>query len=238
MKDQAAFAHALSKARKTRGLTQTEVADHLGISGSLVSQWENLHAEPDDLEVFRLEGILDTGPGQLSGLLGYLPLDEPIRLGYSLVALFDEGPGPDILKQLAAIHRLLEPDGEIIGARIDFPWWSIPELHFGRMLKISREYQSLTQHQLGRKLGVSQGLISQWERSDRYRPTPDQVFAIERALERDPGSLSRHLGYVPVDDRYNLAIDLVRLFGRGEGPQLLKRLAALHDPGPGLELAG
>ena len=46
--------------------------------------------------------------------------------------------------------------------------------------------------------GVSPQLVSDWKRG-RRRPSADQVFALERALGAEPGSLSRHLGFVPVD---------------------------------------
>jgi len=43
---------------------------------------------------------------------------------------------------------------------------------------------------------VSQGTISTWL-SGNARPQPEGVFAVELALDLPPGSLSRHLGYVP-----------------------------------------
>lgn len=55
-----------------------------------------------------------------------------------------------------------------------------------------------SQAQLARRLGVSPQLVSDWKRG-RRTPSPDQLFAIERALDVKPGQLSRHLGYVPTD---------------------------------------
>lgn len=55
-----------------------------------------------------------------------------------------------------------------------------------------------SQVRLARALGVSPQLVSDWKRG-RRTPSPDQLFAIERALDVEPGRLSRHLGYVPAD---------------------------------------
>lgn len=46
-------------------------------------------------------------------------------------------------------------------------------------------------------LGVSVRTIQSWVRGERVT-TPSQVFALERAVGCAPGSLSRHLGYLPV----------------------------------------
>lgn len=53
-----------------------------------------------------------------------------------------------------------------------------------------------TQQALGEALGVKQPTVSGWIRREA-EPTPETVFAIERALELPPGHLSRHLGYLP-----------------------------------------
>lgn len=48
---------------------------------------------------------------------------------------------------------------------------------------------------LGRPESFAQTTVSGWKSGDV--PDPAVVFAIERALGLDPGSLSRHLGYSP-----------------------------------------
>lgn len=51
---------------------------------------------------------------------------------------------------------------------------------------------------LSEALDVPASTLSGWVTGDRT-PEPSTVFAIERALELDPGALSRHLGYLPLD---------------------------------------
>src|SRR5688500_13111052 len=45
---------------------------------------------------------------------------------------------------------------------------------------------------------VSESAVSQWI-TGTNEPTRRKVFAIEKALGVQPGTLSRHLGYLPVD---------------------------------------
>jgi transcriptional regulator with XRE-family HTH domain len=49
-------------------------------------------------------------------------------------------------------------------------------------------------------LGVSERTVRSWMRGERVT-SPDTVFAIERRLSLEPGSLSAHLGYLPLDAR-------------------------------------
>lgn len=69
---------------------------------------------------------------------------------------------------------------------------------FRRTLRLAVERRGLSQTDLAEKLGVSQNSVSTWLLG-RSVPEPERVFAIERALDVDPGSLSVHLGYVPSD---------------------------------------
>jgi transcriptional regulator with XRE-family HTH domain len=100
------FGRELCRARKRKSLIQARVGDHVGVSPSLVSQWENGRAVPDANEVFRMEELLDVAPGTLSIHLGYVPLDERTRLGHDLVAFFGSDRGRQILKGLAEYHDL------------------------------------------------------------------------------------------------------------------------------------
>jgi transcriptional regulator with XRE-family HTH domain len=54
------------------------------------------------------------------------------------------------------------------------------------------------------RLEVTKSQVSRWSKG-RDVPAPDQVFAIEEALELPPGSLSRKLGYLPVGSSSVLA---------------------------------
>lgn len=49
----------------------------------------------------------------------------------------------------------------------------------------------------GRKDSYSQSQVSDWVNG--IEPLPSQVMAIERALELRPGTLTRLLGYLPID---------------------------------------
>lgn len=51
--------------------------------------------------------------------------------------------------------------------------------------------------ELAEALGVSERTIRSWTRAERLT-APDVVFALEDRLGVRPGSLSRHLGYLPV----------------------------------------
>lgn len=54
------------------------------------------------------------------------------------------------------------------------------------------------QRSLAEKVGVTQSQVSRWVKGlDAIKPA--QVFAIERALDLSPGTLSRLEGYLPLD---------------------------------------
>lgn len=69
---------------------------------------------------------------------------------------------------------------------------------FRRTLRLAMDRRGMSQTDLADKLGVSQNSVSTWLLG-RSVPEPERVFAIERALDLEPGSLSAHLGYVPSD---------------------------------------
>lgn len=70
---------------------------------------------------------------------------------------------------------------------------------FGASLKEERERAGISQRVLGDAIGVTGGAVSQWE-SDDIVPSPETVFALERALGVPGGRLSRALGYLPVGE--------------------------------------
>jgi transcriptional regulator with XRE-family HTH domain len=69
------FGNALAVALRTRGLTQTQLADVLDTTQSAVSAWITGRSEPAADTVFACEVATGVGPGALSCHLGYLPLD-------------------------------------------------------------------------------------------------------------------------------------------------------------------
>lgn len=62
------------------------------------------------------------------------------------------------------------------------------------------EDNGVAQAQLAEALGgFAQSTVSAWI-SGAATPVPDIVFRIEGALSVDPGTLSRHLGYLPATE--------------------------------------
>ena len=80
------------------------------------------------------------------------------------------------------------PYGEAVGGR----------LAFGRMLAEALKGRSMKQEDLARSLGTTQSSVSGWI-NGKYEPAAATVFTIERSLALEPGSLSRPLGYLPVE---------------------------------------
>lgn len=69
---------------------------------------------------------------------------------------------------------------------------------FGRMLGDALKVREMKQEDLARLLGTTQSSVSGWI-NGKYEPAAGTVFTIEQTLEMDPGSLSRPLGYLPVE---------------------------------------
>jgi transcriptional regulator with XRE-family HTH domain len=79
---------------------------------------------------------------------------------------------------------------------------------FRRMLRQGRQQRRLSQRNVADAIGVSHTAVSQWE-SGRSLPIPAKVPDLERALELEPGALSRLLGYLPIasgDDKTSLDV--------------------------------
>lgn len=70
---------------------------------------------------------------------------------------------------------------------------------FGDDLASAMAAANVTQEQLMDLLGVSQASISDWTQGKHGPRSPEKTFHLERVLGLDPGSLSRHLGYVPAE---------------------------------------
>jgi transcriptional regulator with XRE-family HTH domain len=79
---------------------------------------------------------------------------------------------------------------------------------FRRVLAKTRAERRLSLAALSRSVGVSKSAVAQWE-NGRSLPVPAKVPDLERALELEPGALSRLLGYVPItsgDDKTTLDV--------------------------------
>jgi transcriptional regulator with XRE-family HTH domain len=68
------FRQALQRARRERGLSQRELSKALRLSHSTVSFWERGESIPTIDNIIELERVLDLQSGELSRLLGYMPL--------------------------------------------------------------------------------------------------------------------------------------------------------------------
>lgn len=78
---------------------------------------------------------------------------------------------------------------------------------FGTALARAREEAGYSrQADLAEELGVDQRKVSQWERG-KIEPDREMMPLIELALELPPGTLTRHLGYLPLNYDPNLAAE-------------------------------
>lgn len=68
---------------------------------------------------------------------------------------------------------------------------------FGRALDRALASRGLRQTHLAELVGVKQNTVSRWVSGEAV-PDPWTVFDVERALKLEGGTLSKHLGYVPV----------------------------------------
>ena len=71
-------------------------------------------------------------------------------------------------------------------------------LGFGRLLSDALKARGMRQDDLAGLLGTTQSSVSGWI-NGRYEPAAPTVFTVERCLGMEPGSLSRPLGYLPVE---------------------------------------
>jgi transcriptional regulator with XRE-family HTH domain len=77
---------------------------------------------------------------------------------------------------------------------------------FGDALKAALIASGVTHEQLAARVtgllgeSVTPASVSNWV-NGKNEPTRVRMFAIEQTLDLRPGSLSRHLGYLPVDAR-------------------------------------
>lgn len=88
--------------------------------------------------------------------------------------------------------------------------------------------------EMGRDEPYSQATVSDWI-SGRRGMAPEQVFAIERVLELEPGALSRLLGYLPADAVATVTVeDAIRAdptLSSQHRDAVLALYRALSDPG-------
>jgi len=71
-------------------------------------------------------------------------------------------------------------------------------LGFGRVLAQAMKARGMKQEDLAGMLGTTQSSVSGWI-NGKYEPAAATVFTVERSLGIEPGTLSRPLGYLPVE---------------------------------------
>jgi transcriptional regulator with XRE-family HTH domain len=103
------FARALARARKARGLSQSDVARAVGVTASAVSLWEADETSPRPEIVAKLEAVLGLEDGELTRLLGYLPLGVQREATMSVIAALEADPSltDEQRDLLAALYRQL-----------------------------------------------------------------------------------------------------------------------------------
>ncbi|MEY2452398.1 MAG: helix-turn-helix protein [Acidimicrobiaceae bacterium] len=89
-------------------MTQQELAEAVGVTQSAVSAWEADGAIPEPRVVFAVERALRLSPGQLSGALGYVPVDA-MGVTHGVVESVEADPSLDEVgrRVLLAVYREL-----------------------------------------------------------------------------------------------------------------------------------
>lgn len=72
--------------------------------------------------------------------------------------------------------------------------------NFGSALAQRRQDQGLSQTRLGQMLGVGQSAVSSWELGEAEPPV-EVVYRMEDIFKVKSGTLSRHLGWMPIRSR-------------------------------------
>jgi transcriptional regulator with XRE-family HTH domain len=104
-----AFGQALRVAMEQAGVSQTELAKHVGLTQAGVSEWVLGNSEPKDREItYEIERFLGVPPGFLSRHLNYLPASLAVA-GSVEKAIAEDPQLSDEMKRalLAAYHSAL-----------------------------------------------------------------------------------------------------------------------------------
>lgn len=102
------FGDSLRQVLADLGMSQQELAERLGLhSQSVVSQWISGTHRPDPPRVFEIERHLELRPGQLSRLLGYLPVDAVPALDVSSAIEADPRLTDRQREAVLAVYRVL-----------------------------------------------------------------------------------------------------------------------------------
>ncbi len=72
---------------------------------------------------------------------------------------------------------------------------------------IGGHLEGRVQSHVAREAGITPQVLSDWK-SGRRTPAPDDLLGLERALDLEPGGLTRHLGWIPVDPHADRLIEV------------------------------
>lgn len=88
--------------------------------------------------------------------------------------------------------------------RGEFTLASVGEVGFGEAMRAQREALALKQEDVAVAMTdagfkMSAQAVGNWERGESFPESPEKVFTLERVLHLPGGTLSRFLGYLPLD---------------------------------------
>lgn len=103
------FGIALRQRRESLRLNQAELAGSLGVQQTMISNYENGIHEPAPQAAFQLERLLRCKPGDLSRLLGYVPVNAKVlrTIGTVEAVVSDPNLGEREQEALIGLYRSL-----------------------------------------------------------------------------------------------------------------------------------
>ena len=114
------FGERLATLRKEKGLTQSDIADKLGITAQAVSKWENDQATPDIDCLVKLSDIFGISVDELLGkkkvaeMLPTPPTEDEIeRMVFRIHIISHEGDTVNVNLPLALVKVFMNDDGSI-----------------------------------------------------------------------------------------------------------------------------
>jgi transcriptional regulator with XRE-family HTH domain len=117
------FGEALASAMAAAGVSQNELAAQMNVKQPTVSAWCNADAEPRYEVVFAIERALGAKPGQLSRILGYLPMEAVRITGGVEESIRDDPMSPPSEAGFRRVRgplleALVTPSGHCVGSNV------------------------------------------------------------------------------------------------------------------------
>lgn len=108
MTDLETFAKAFTQALALADISQRAMAARIGVAQSTLAAWAVAGAEPPRPMVFALEEELGIEPGELSSLLGYLPVGtRPVRQDVEAALRADTALSAGAKQAMVTLYREL-----------------------------------------------------------------------------------------------------------------------------------